>query len=154
MFVIRYKDTENGAYTEHILFPHPTDVEYPERRLFKVRPSKDGANVIQRPLADPRPRQWIWVGYRDSIATYNNQWAFLRTMEYRHRVQNGLYPYVEIWEDEHGENGFGETDGGNKKWTRVKFVKVDRTARKGGGRIVWESSIVEFVIEDEAYEGF
>lgn len=154
MYQIRYKATSNGAYTTLTLFPGPTEVEYPERRSFKMQMTQDGAPVVQRPLRDGRVRRWVWKRYRPSVATYENQWATLLTLEYRHRLQNNLHPVVEIWEDTTPEGGFARMSGATKVWTKVRFLRVDRISAKGGGRITYDDSFIEFVIDDPTYQGF
>jgi hypothetical protein len=56
MFWIRYSNAQ-GQLVEASLDPSPTEVEYPEGDTFKVRTSRDGAVIIQRPMSDSRPRQ-------------------------------------------------------------------------------------------------
>ena len=53
------------------------------------------------------------------------------------------------------EGGFNRLDGStNKIWTTVKFLRVDRTPRKGGGDIAYEDSYIEFIVDDAAYVGY
>lgn len=157
MFFVRYQNTSGGAFTTLSLMPGPTDVEYPDARLYKPVNTQDGAVVVQRPLRDDRPRKWIWKGYRDSdlMAAYKNQWATLSTLEYRYRLQHNLPATVQIWEDETGIGGFNLLDGGGAKiWTTVKFLQVQRTIRPGGGFVIYDASTIEFVIADNSFSSF
>lgn len=150
---IRYKDTEAGAYTEVEVRPRPTAVDYPDRRSYKIQPTEDGANVVQRPLRDSRPRRWIWKDYNNRIPAYVSLWALLETLEYRYRVNNGLWPLVEIWEGETGTGGFDDLNGnGTKKYTVVKLLQVQRKVRDDGA--AYGESTIEFVIEDPTYSDF
>ena len=153
-FWIRWKDTEAGAYTTLSLQPNPSDVDYPPQRDYKATPTQDGSTVVQRPLRDTRPRRWIWNRYRDGITPYKTQWDTLKTLEYRYRLEQGLYPYVEIWEDETGIGGFDRMSGPTKVWTVVKMLRVDRSLAKGGGRPIYDESFLEFAINDSTYTGF
>lgn len=157
MFWVRFKDSPNGAYTTVALTPGPTSVDYPPKRAFTVMTTQDGASVIQRPLRDSRSRKWVWTGYKSSalFAAYENQWQQLLALEYRTRLRAGKYPLVEIWEDTVPEGGFNRVDGnGDKLWTTVRFIQVDRTPRKGGGQLVYDESTIEFVIDDTTYDAF
>jgi hypothetical protein len=156
MFFVRYKDAVNGAYITMSLMPGPTDVSYPDARLYKPHSTQDGAIVVQRPLRDDRPRQWSWKGFRDSdlLAAYRNQWIILSKLEYRYRVRNNLPPVIEIWEDETSIGGFNGGTVGAKVWTKVKFLQVQRTIRGGGGYVVFDTSIIEMVIADDSYSAF
>lgn len=153
--MIRYKNSPTGSYTEVTLHPAPTSVNYPETRLFKTRTTRDGNVIVQRPLRDDRPRRWQWANYRSHMPAYKALWSLLETLEYRHRVREGLHPIVEIWEDETGTGGFGKMEGSNKKWTKVKIVQVHRSVRPGGGHgVVYDDSFMEFYIVDPEYAEF
>jgi hypothetical protein len=155
MFWIRYKDTANGSYTTMTLSPGPTTVSYPEKRDFKVQVTPDGAVVVSRPMRDSRPRRWIWKRYRPWIATYENQWMVLESLEYRTRLLAGKYPIVEIWEDESTIGGFdGMVDASTKKWTKAKFLRVERTVNDSGGPVIYEESFIEFMIDDTSWGAF
>lgn len=156
-FIIRTRLTEGGPTTDIVVRPHPSSVEYPERRLFSREETPDGATIIQRPLIDTRPRKWIWENYRSNIPGYEALWQQLLTTDYRYRLQNGLYPYVEIWEDETGAGGFEryEEDGVTKLFTRVKVVQITRNeVRAGGNYPVFENSVFEFHPSDSSYSEF
>lgn len=146
-FQVRYSATEGGAATTLTLLPGPTDVEYPETRQMKVTSTQDGGHVVQRPLRDSRPRRWTWKGYGPNLPVYENQWQALRALEYRTRLEAGVWPIVEVREDVVGE-------GGLSSWTKVKLLRVERVTRKGGGGVVYEDSFLEFVIVDPSYTGF
>lgn len=159
-FLVRYTDG-SGTHTLR-LHPRPTAINYPERRLFKRRDTKDGASVISRPVADSRPRQWIWKGYRAWMAEFNEQWLILKSLETKARLQDGLSATVLIWEDETTEGGFDTTTAGdpdlitysNLVWTTVRFIQVDRKLRDSGGPVIYDTSTVEFVVEDPLYAAF
>lgn len=156
MFSVRYKQTENGLYTVLNLRPAPTEVEYPEKRTFNKRTTVDGSVVVQRPLRDGRDRKWIWKSYRPSILPYEDQWKTLEQLEYRSRVESGLWPLVEIWEDTTDEGGFEryESDGTTKLYTPVRFLQVTRKTRKGGGLVVYDESVIQFTLSDNTYTAF
>jgi len=158
MFWIRYKERNTQGQivdVEITLHPGPTEIEYPERRLYKTHTTQDGATIIQRPLRDNRTRQWVWKGYPPMIPTYENQWKVLEALEYRYRIEHDLPGYVEVWEDISGVGGFDRLDGsGNRIYTKVKFIQVNRTPRKGGGFITYDESSIEFVVEDTNYTAF
>jgi hypothetical protein len=160
-FLVKYTTLSGTSVVS--LHPRPTEVVYPERRSFKKRDTKDGGTVINRPLADARPRQWIWRRYRLWIYEYRVQWELLQSLDCKERWQNSLEPTVQIWENETGgDSGFGETTGGdpdlvaytNLVWTTVRFIQVSREIAKGGGPVTFDTSTVEFVIEDDAFETF
>jgi hypothetical protein len=154
-FWVRYKATVGGAYTTMTLFPGPSEIDYPERRIMTVLEPADGGPVIQRPIRDTRTRRWTWTDFDPTIPTYENQWATLKQLEFLSRLENNLYPYVEVWEDVVDDAGFGRLDGGGAKiWTVVRFLKVDRTVRKGRGRLAYDQSYIEFVIDDVNWTGF
>ena len=149
MFQIRYKATQGGAYTTLTLNPAPSAVEYPERRAQKVHATQDGGIVVQRPLRDSRPRKWHWTNYPANYAAYASQWATLKALEYRTRLEAGQWPLVEVWEDT-TDGGFDRMDGATQVWTVVKLLRVDRTVR-GSGPVVYSDSVLEFVIQDETF---
>lgn len=153
-FFIRYADASNNLIVLP-LSPAPSDVDYPEKRLFKRQITQDNAVVIQRPMRDARLRKWIWQGYRSNLLQYENQFQILVTLEYRARLEAALTPTVEIWEDESGIGGFDRVDGlGNKIWTTVKLIQVDRKLRKGSAIPTFDETYIEFQIEDSNYIGF
>jgi hypothetical protein len=153
MIWISTKATPNGAIAETSLTLAPMDVDYPDRRDMTVRTSQDGAVVIQRPLRDSRPRRWIWRGYGLNDPTFAAQWAFLESLDYQTRTASGLVATVGIWEDFSGVGGFNKLSGSSRVYTTVRVIQVDRTPRKGGGPISYES-VVEFYVEDPAYAAF
>lgn len=155
MFAIRYKNTSDGPYTTLHLHPGPTEVDYPEKRLFSTKNSQDGNVIIQRPMKDHRPRRWIWRGYRSYMPVYAAQWKRLEELEYQTRLENGKYPYVEIFEDVTDKGGFGRRDeSDNPVFTQVKIIQVDRELRDGGGPVTYDTSYIEFVITDPDYREF
>jgi hypothetical protein len=155
MFFIRYRDSTNGPWIQFTLAPGPTTVTYPERRAFQLRVTPDGATVISRPMRDSRTRRWVWKRYRPRLTTYETQWRTLESLEYRTRLLAGKPPIVEIWEDESTIGGFSRmADSTTKEWTKVKFIRVERTIADGGGPVVFEESFIEFTIEDDSYSEF
>lgn len=162
-FLIRYEHASLGTQTVK-LSPRPTEVEYPEHRLFKSTPTQDGATVLQRPLRDSRTRKWIWKGYRNYITAYKNLWTLLVSLETRARRQAGFTDTtVLIWEDETGVGGFDRTTNGaapdtvnysNLTFTRVRIIQANRTPRDGGGPITYDTSMVEFVLDDTTYNSY
>lgn len=164
MFLIRYFDSVLDDDVVLQLSPAPTDIDYPEERLFVTHNSRDSGVVVQRSVRDNRPRRWTWVNYRPNIATYETQWETIKSLDAKTRLTAGYAdPYVEIWEDETGEGGFGLLTSGtapnfttyaNLKWTTVSFLQVHRSVRKGGGPVVFEDSYIEFVIYDDNYNTF
>lgn len=159
MFLIRYYDSDLG-YVVLQVRPAPGRVSYPEGDDITVRPSL----VVQRPDQDTRPRKWIWEGYRDSIPRYKNLWDTLHTLKVKLRWAAGYTdPRVQIWENVTEEGGFGETTDGltpdlvtytNLKWTWVRITQVHRKTRPAGGPITYDTSTVEFYIDDENWTDF
>jgi hypothetical protein len=156
VFQVRWKDAADGTYTTLTLNPGPSTVRYPERRNFKARETKDGAVVINRPLADPRSRSWVWLNYPSRLVAYEQQWQKLMLLEYRARLEAGVYPIVEIWEDVHPDGGFEryQEDGTTKLWTPVKFVRVQRTLREDRSLVEWSESVIEIRIADPTWTLF
>jgi hypothetical protein len=156
MFKIRFLEWEDGeGVTKEItLDPPPTEVDYPEAQLYKVRTTQDGAVVVQRPRRDGRPRRWVWSNYPPTHAAYEAQWRLLESLTYRARMRAGLPGWVEVWEDGTGAGGFRRYDPmGNPVFTRVKLLQAHREP-KGSGSLRYGQSFVEFHIEDETYEAF
>lgn len=178
-FLLRYRTDTAGAVWSDVqtLSPNPTEVEYPETRELNVRTTQDSAVIIQRPLADSRVRKWIWKGYRASITVYETLWNNFKALEARARDLSDPEPTapftlyvdsltkiatIQIWENITNEGGFGKTDDGlppepghgNLVWTTVKLIQVHRKSRSGGGTVTYETSTVEFVIADPAWENF
>ena len=161
-FLIQY--TEDSTPTVLVLSPGPTEVDYPDYENLTTKQTQDHAVVIQRPIHDSRERKWIWKRYRPAAGNYETQWVTLLSLQARRRHQNAEDPVVEIWEDETvGENGFDLTDDGeppdlvtytNIVWTQVKFIRVYRKSQKGGGPIIYDDSIMEFIVVDPAWENF
>lgn len=164
-FLIRYN---NGAGNTVLrLSPSPTEVEYPEKRLFKSQPVRDGGVVRQRPLRDSRPRQWTWKGYRPvgpSMQNFDTLWTALEGFDIKARKAAGYATLtVDIWEDDTEEGGFGDLTSGstpdlsgytNMKWTTVEVQQVTRKTRKGGGPTVYDTALFEFVVVDSTYGAF
>ena len=153
VFKVRWQETTGGAYTTLTLFPVPTAVEYPQRRDYNTRVGPDGNVVVQRPMRDARPRKWIWSRYRDTVPGYSSMWPQLELLEYRLRQQAGKPATVEIWEDVTKTGGFDRGTFASPTWTKVRFMRVDRTMAPGSGS-VYEESVIEFVIDDTTYSGF
>lgn len=153
-FYVRWQEVTAGAYTEFTLFPGPTGVEYPPRRIVNTRTGPDGNVVVQRPMRDDRMRKWVWNRYRDNVPGYHTMWPILEALEYRTRLEANKPPHVEIWEDVTLAGGFGKLTGGvTRVWTKVKFLQVHRTMASGAGSI-YEESYIEFIIDDVTYTGF
>lgn len=164
MFLIRYYDFANGTQTLK-LHPRPTTVEYPDRRLFTRRQTREGKTILQRPRRDSRSRKWIWNGYRPGLlATFDDQWAKLAKLEARSRWEAGHTDLtVLVWENESTIGGFDSTTDGlapdlvgytNLKFTKVKFIQVQQLIRDGGGLVTYDRSEIEFVVEDDQYLAF
>lgn len=168
MFLIRYYDAETATHVVRKLRPHPTEVEYPEGDEYRSQVTPDGAVVIQRPMRDSRLRRWVWKRYRPTIAAYEVQYQLLKTLTAKELWRRGQAEVtVQIWEDVTDEGGFGHYEGEgedgvepdlvyftNLIWTQVKLVNVYRKTRKGGGVVVYDDTVVEFVIADDAYGAF
>lgn len=151
-FKIQYN---RGAGTEVLdLSPGPTEVDYPDFRLYNARQTQDSALIIQRPLNDPRPRRWIWKGYRQAAPNYESQFDTLRLLEARQMAADTYDPVIQVWENESDEGGLGGGTEGSPVWTDAKIVQVTRKTRGGGGVAVYEDTIVEFIIVDSTWESF
>jgi hypothetical protein len=166
MILVRYYDPVQGLTTVK-LTPRPTEVDYPEKRLMKTRTTKDGAVVVQRPMADARPRRWTWKGYRpvEALAAFESLWALLESLETKTLWERGAGDgTVEIWDGESTIGGFDRLSNPfqppdlvnytNLVFTRVKFIQVDRKVRKGGGPVIWDEATVEFVLADDTFSSF
>lgn len=107
------------------------------------------------------PRRWVWRMYPASHAAYRSLWTLLESLSAKARWESGnADPYVEIWENETDEGGFGGTTNTlepdlinytNLKWTRVRFLLVSRRSRRGGDLPCSEESLVEFSVDDAGY---
>lgn len=149
-FWIRHRNAQ-GALVETALAPGPTEVEYPDGDGSKVLVAVDGAAVVQRPLRDTRPRQWVWHGYGPTHASYETLWALLTSLTSRARLAAGLSSTVEVWEDVTGAGGFDRKDGsGNKVYTTVAITRASRAPLKGGGPVFYDSTL-EFRVQDASY---
>jgi len=161
-FLIRDEPTPSTFVVDE-LAPGPTEVDYPDYREYNLRTTQDSAFVIQRPIADARPRKWLWKRYRNTVPNYETQYDTLRTLEARQRHLDSRDPNIFIWENESDEGEFGALSSGtvpdlesytNISWTQVKFMQVHRKSAGGGGPVIYEDSWVEFVITDPAWESF
>ena len=154
VFQIRWQEVVAGAFTTLTLVPMPTAVEYPETRNYVTRLGPDGGIVTQRPMRDNRPRKWIWTGYRNTVPGYSTLWTTLQLLDYRARLQVSKPPLIGIWEDATLTGGFNRLDVALARvFTPVRFLQVSRTMAAGGGS-TYESSRVEFIIDDLTYTGF
>lgn len=164
-FLIRYStDAAPGSvYTVLELSPGPTTVDYPVFREYNARTTQDHAVIIQRGLKDDRSRSWVWSNYRPTIPGYESQWTTLLTLEARQRQIDGFNPVIQIWENESGIGGLGETTDDlapdlvaytNIEWVEVKLVQADRRVRSRGGPVVYDTSTLEFKITDSSWEHF
>ena len=158
MFWIAYHDPmfDGGELNMMVELPlNPTSVEYPPKRHLRVIQSRDGAVITQRGMADPRPRRWLWTGYKDDVPEYAATWAILQQMDYYTRLQAGLPQHVGIWENVSGIGGFdrGEDWGWQREFVRVKATQVTREIRPGGGPALY-NTIFEFYIDDPTYTDF
>lgn len=72
------------------LSPGPTFVDYPEKFANEIRFSKDGNPIIQSPLKDSRPRQWIWTRYRDSVKGYIS--LYNQLLNYQYKLRTKFFP--------------------------------------------------------------
>lgn len=152
MFWIKYTDTL-GNTVERSLDPAPTEIDYPETRLFKTITTQDGHVIVQRGMMDGRPRTWKWRGYGQPDANYVSQWTFLKSLDYFARRKALITPTIGIWEDTTGTGGFDKLDAlGNRVYTTVKVLQVNRTP-SGPGPLRYETSFV-FYIEDPSYDAF
>jgi hypothetical protein len=67
----------------------------------------------------------MWPGYGPNNEPYATLWSPLERMEYRARLEIGLMPTVEVWEDVSRAGGCDRTDGqGNRIYTKVRVVQV------------------------------
>lgn len=160
-FLVRHYDPIEGHKIVS-LSPAPNEVEYPDRRAYKVKTMKDGGSVIQRPMRDGRPRQWVWNNYqkRDE-SPFHAMWTMLESFDAKARWSRGLAETtVEIWEDVTGTGGFDRLTNtsapdlvsySNLQFTRVKFAQVSKSMRKGGGPVTYDA-FVEFLIDDPKYD--
>lgn len=161
MFLIRYHNGTTNVVLQ--VRPKPTNVVYPEKRIFTEETTQDGSVVIQRPNRDHRTREWIWTNYPLRLQQYRELWETLETLDVKVRLIAGLIPTVEIWENQTGNGGFdGLTSGtdpdlvtySNLDWTTVKIIHVTREHRDGGGPSAYASSRVVFKVVDEAWDNF
>lgn len=163
-FYVKYYDVSSAQDVVLQVHPYPTEVDYPDRRTFEAIDTQDNNVVIQRPIHDNRRRQWRWLGYRQYLIVWSNQWTIFESLEVKARKLAGLSDVtVYIWEDEsEGEGGFNETTNGaapsfvdinnnNLKWVKVKIIQATRKTRGGGGRTTFDQAIIEFVVVDPAY---
>ena len=136
------------------LTPGPTEVEYPDFRLYNARQTQDSSLIIQRPLNDPRPRKWIWKNYRQSVPNYESQFDDLKLLEARQLDADGYSPIIQVWENESDEGGIGGGTEGSPTWVDAKILQVHRRTRKGGGIVVYDETWIEFIIVDSTWEEF
>jgi hypothetical protein len=130
------------------LTPKPSAVEYPESSPHTAIPTVDGATVIQRPLVDTRVRRWLWYNYPRSHQEFASLWSLLESLETRTRFDQGLTPWVYVWEDLSGTGRFDRKVAGDEIFSRVRVVRVERTARPGGGPVIYDRAAFEFRVED------
>src|SRR5436190_7057165 len=82
------------------LSPGPAWVTYPDKFDNTVRSSKDGNAIIQTPVRDTRPRQWIWHSYKANVLNYTVMYQQLLNYHYKNRLNGGKSPWVFIYENE------------------------------------------------------
>jgi hypothetical protein len=99
------------------------------------------------------------MGYRSNVPLYEAMWQKLVSLETQARWNAGYSDVrVQIWEDTTDTGcGFNKLTSGttadtvtytNIKWVWVRFIRVDRKVRRGGGTVTYDTSTVEFVIDD------
>jgi len=152
-FIIQYAD-DFGTIQKRTLDPSPSAVDYPaDREAITVLNSVDGHAIIQRPLRDGRARKWIFQGWRYDSEPYASQWKWLEQQTTSYRMSLGLDPYVGIWENVTGLNGFDRvTLLGERVFTRVRIVQATREIIQRG-RPHYDSYLT-FYIADDSYQGF
>lgn len=98
-------DNNRVTGTDWLLSPAPSSVDYPTEPLGRVVDVPDGRAVVQQPAVDYRRRTWIWERYPSSqagqtypgpVGTYERQYQRLLALRSRHRVEQGLSPYIYV----------------------------------------------------------
>lgn len=87
--------------SDTMLTPAPSYTSYPEESLGSILETADSTPVIQVGNKDGRAREWVWVGYKDTVPGYTTLWDNLLTLRSRHRKEAGAQtPYVYLRDTE------------------------------------------------------
>jgi hypothetical protein len=121
-------------------------------------------SLFNVPCGTPARVNGLGKSIARNVPLYEAQWQFLASLECQARWDAGLADTsIEIWENDSLTGGFDKlTDSNpadlitytNLQWTRVQVLQATRTIRPGGGSVVYEQSIFEFVIDDDFYTSF
>lgn len=141
------------------LSPGPTFTEYPtEQFKTTIHVSVDGNPVTQSFVKDDRPRKWVWQNYRETVPGYTSMYNSLLQLHYKLRLLAGDSPWVFLKEDVTDMFGKYEYAGGTwsftSGWIRVKVIDVFQEIRQRGGRVVYDTSGITFVIDDSTFNMF
>lgn len=146
--------------TIYTLYPGPTYVDYPPRFEHNVRVSRDGNPIIQAPLSDGRVRKWVWQRYRFDTPRYTTLFNKILNLQYKLRLlaTPAKSEYVFLKEDVSenlsplawGGGVWAESDG----WIRVKVTNVTQNVAHQGGKVIYEETVMEFVIADPTWNTF
>lgn len=140
-----------GSETE--ISPRPTRVEYPTTPAGQLLETQGGQVIQQQPTRDNRRRAWEWVGYPGWFQRYQDLFAQLEPLRSRYRAEAGLSPYVWLKEDETQEfcritpvSGTSVTR--TFPYFKCRVLGVTRELRKDGGLVRYDTTRVEFTVED------
>lgn len=98
-FYVAYADSSGALIQDSAIFLSisPTDCDYPKESLATLHETTDGQVIKQQPNKDNRRRAWQWVGYRDSVPGWTDQWRLLEGLLSRTLIEGGAatpYCYV------------------------------------------------------------
>lgn len=140
-----------------ILSPAPTFVRYPDKFTIEPRTSRDGNPILQTPVRDTRPRQWVWKRYMSEYEGYDK--LYNKLLNYQERLRETATPPKPPWmwlkEDSSGNLTFRQWNGTTwvetVSWVRVLITQVTQNVADQIGHTVWEELILEFVIDDPVF---
>lgn len=140
------------------LRPGPTFVSYPEKFEANIFTSKDGNPIIQHPLKDGGVRSWVWVNYRNYVPGYTNLYNQLLQLHHKLRINAGKSPWIYVFDDE-SANLTRFTYNGSKwveteTWVRVKVSNVTQNLARQGGPAKYDETRMDFLIDDDSWNGF
>lgn len=146
----------SGTITQ--LSPAPTTVEYPINFDHKTTPASDARVVINPSLLDSRARRWVWRRYRPSVNNYESMYNILLNFQHKLREQAGKSPFVFLKEDISKNldrlNLNGVVWERQADFVRVRVVDVSQHVAGEGGNVTYDSTVMEFIIDDSVWNVF
>ena len=151
-----FGNIDSGTITS--LSPGPSFVQYPEYFDQTGIVTHDARAITSRPIRDDRKRSWVWQGYRHNVLNYDVWYNQILNLQYKLRLDASLHANVFIKEPI--SKGLFKLVESGSVWlreaffVRVKVIDVTQRVAKAGGHVKYETTTMNFIIDDNSWNAF